>query len=112
MKQVLSLPKAEGAVPAAVQTNKKIDAETSSVAEGNLRQFKSLQNINSSAEMNHPSSTDQPTTSTLDKISRTIRRSASLAFNTGFSTNSMDIEPNNSLPVSEKNKRVQYPSRP
>jgi len=39
------LPKAEGDVPAAVQTHKKKDAETSSLVEGNLRKFKSLQKI-------------------------------------------------------------------
>lgn len=106
IKQISSLPKADGSISLAISTNKKPEPEISSIhlAEGNLRQFKSLQNINSVAEMHSTSSAEQSAPSTLDKISRTIRRSASLAFNTLFSANSVNIEPNPSLPTAEKIK--------
>ena len=101
IKQVLC--KADGSVPITAPIKKKKEPETSSsLTEGNLRQYKSLQNINKLGEMNETSSGESSMPSTLDRISRSIRRSASLAFNTLFSNNSMYNEPP-SLPAPENN---------
>lgn len=106
MKQAFSLPKGEISVSTVTQTNKKKESNSSFVADGDLRQFKSLQDINSATEMNLNPSAEPVVSTALDKISRTIRRSASLAFNSLFSANSMDSEQNSSLPLPEKNKTI------
>ena len=116
VKQVSSLPKAENSISAAIQTqtNKKKVSEASSarMVDGNIRQIKSLQNINSATEINNASSTEPSiTTTTIDKLSRTIRRSASLAFNTLFAGNSSDLEPSSSQPAIDKKSQSEAPTK-